>query len=297
MTKPTIGLIGAGRIGNPLALNLLGAGYPVTVYDIRAEAVANLVETGVQFAASPRIVGQNAEIIFLSLTTVDVVETVLFGEEGICAEPLAGAVIIDTSTLMPTRAQYFAQRVSECGGVYLDAPVTGGEGGAKAGTLSFMLGGPEETVKAVMLVLEVVGGTITHMGPSGAGHAAKLVNQLIMCGYFAVITEGFSLAERLGLDMGQLMAAIENGGAQSSMLSNLGRAYCQHQEAPPDATPEYDHYGEVFLKDIYYALQEGHEHRMYMPVSSTAHELFKQMLSRDGGGMSFPLRLMQVWKD
>lgn len=293
MTQPVIGAIGTGRIGNPLALSLLRAGYTVLVCDAREQALTNLLESGAHRMESPGALAQASEIVFLSLPTVEVVQSVLFGEAGVCAAPLKGMIIVDTSTLMPTHAQAFAQRISQRGGAYLDAPVTGGEYGAATGTLSIMVGGSQDAFRAVEPILQVIGDTITYMGASGAGQAAKLVSQSIMAGYFVAIAEGFSLAEQFGLDVEQCFAAIADHGARSELLSAFGRAYFQ----PPsgDQLPDTDHYAELFLKDIHYALQEGHQYRAYMPVTALAYEIAKQMLSRAPRWAHFPLRLLDVW--
>jgi 2-hydroxy-3-oxopropionate reductase len=296
-SKPSVGVIGTGRMGGPIARNLLGAGYTVHVYDIREEAYADLVQGGATYHDSPRAVAEASHVIILSLMTIDTVEKVLFGKDGVACAGLKGRVVIDMSTGIPSQTQRLAARVAALGGAMLDAPVTGGEGGARAGTLNIMVGGNRDAFRRCKPLLEVLGNTIVRVGPSGAGQVAKMANQVIMSAQFAAVIEAFALLEECGVDVTKALEAIETGGAQSRQLTHLGQAYRRAQASSEDEAAESDgdHYALLFSKDLHYALEEGFRHNCPLPITATVHELLKRGLAERREG-SFPLRLIQLWR-
>ncbi len=288
------GVIGTGRIGSPLAKNLLKAGYAVAAYDVRPEASRDLADLGAMIAASPCEVAEQAEVILLSLMRTEIIEEVLFGENGVSQADVQGKIIIDTSTSQPTRTQEFARRLKERGAALVDAPLTGGEGGAQAGTLIFFAGGDQAAFEAVRPVLDVLGRAIYYIGESGSGHVVKLAHQMMMSCYFVTIAEAFAYVEKMGIDGLRFFKAIEHGGPASGILSGFGRSYARviSGETLPDDT----HYPPTFAKDLSYALQESFRHNIYMPAAANAEEVFKQALGMEVEGGSPLLKLLAFWR-
>ncbi|MGE5529726.1 MAG: NAD(P)-dependent oxidoreductase [Patescibacteria group bacterium] len=293
MGLPSVGVIGAGRMGNPMARNLLAAGYAVHVHDLRPEACTGLVSRGAVLCGSPAEVAAAAEIILLSLVHVSAIREVLFGPSGVASVPVAGKVVIDTSTSSPTETRLMAQRLAALGAGMLDAPVTGGVAGAEAGTLNIMAGGDPETYERCLPILQVLGGTVVRVGGSGAGQVAKLANQMMMCGYFAIIAEAFAFVEEMGVDPAKVFQVVETGGARSGLLTGFGRQYVRRAETGEDDPPD-EHYTFLYKKDLHLALEEGHATDCHLPVTAAAHELFKQVLG-SGIKASFPLNLLELW--
>jgi 3-hydroxyisobutyrate dehydrogenase-like beta-hydroxyacid dehydrogenase len=280
-----------------MARNLLKAGYQVHVHDIRRDACADLVRQGAVFKPTPRVIADTSEIVLLSLVSVETVEEVLLGPNGVSGADLARKVIVDTSTGLPSAARRFAAHIAALGGSMLDAPLTGGESGARAGTLNIMVGGDAETFKRCLDVFQVLGDTIVHVGPSGAGQVAKMASQMILSGTYVAILEAFGFVERAGADVGKVFQAIESGGARSPQLSALGNKYLQVRAADEGeaATAAGDHYLKLYDKDIRYALQEGLRHNCDMPIATVAGRVFERGLASRLTG-SFPFRLLQLWR-
>lgn len=288
-----VGVIGTGKIGNPMANNLLSAGYHVEVCDVREEAYKDLVQAGAIARETPAGIAAGCEVIILSLVNPNIVEEVLFGKDGAAESDLSGKIIIDTSTSSPSATEKFAERIGKKGGTFLDAPVTGGEGGAREGTLNIMVGGPKQAFEKCKPILDVLGEKITLVGESGAGHVAKLANQMIMSSYFSIIAEAFSFVENKDVDLERVLEVIEDGGAQSSCLSNMANQY--RQERREGKAVNDTHYTGLFKKDMELALEEGKEDDFYMPTTSTAHEVIKQVVSSEAKG-SFPLKFIELWR-
>lgn len=297
MNKPVVGVVGTGRMGEPMTRNLLKAGYHVNVYDVRDSAYENLLPLGASYQSSPREIGRTSDVILLSLLNAQTVEEVLFGTNGLAAIQINHKLIIDTSSYAPCDTRRFAARIKELGGAMLDAPVTGGEAGARDGTLNIMIGGEDAVFEQASALLAVLGKTVVHIGPSGSGQVAKMVNQILMAGLYVVIVEAFAFAEKADVDVGRILQAVETGGAQSRQLSQLARSYAQSQAGVEDKlSPELDHYLHVYNKDVYCVLQEAHSMNGYTPVTALTHEIFKQVLSGKFPG-AWPLKMIELWRD
>ena len=217
---PFVGFIGLGQLGAPMAANLLAAGYPLTVHNRSRQAEEALAAAGATRAASPAEVAANAEILCLCVTDGAAAEDVLFGDGGAAGRLRAGALVIDFSTIEPAQAQELHRRLQAMGIGCLDAPVTGGTEGAKAGTLSVLVGGAVESVNRARPLLQAVGTTVTHFGPIGSGQQVKAVNQILVAGSYAAVAEAMALGQRLGLPMEAVVAALRPGGAGSWALDN-----------------------------------------------------------------------------
>jgi 3-hydroxyisobutyrate dehydrogenase-like beta-hydroxyacid dehydrogenase len=294
MNSIKTGVIGTGRIGCPMAKNLLKAGYAVAAYDVRPDAYQNLAALGAKIAASPKALAENADVILLSLMRTETIEEVLFGQNGLCEADLSGKYVIDTSTSQPHMTQEFARRLRALGAKLVDAPITGGEAGAKAATLIFFAGGEESAFQAVKPVLEKLGSQLFYFGESGSGHVVKLAHQMMMACYFVSIAEAFAYVEKMGLDGCLFFEAVEQGGPKSNILSGFGKSYLRVMNG--ETLPDDQHYPPTFAKDLSYALQESFREQFYMPAAAAAEEVFKQALGMQVQGGSTPLKLLEFWR-
>lgn len=220
-SQPLVAFLGMGTMGAPMAVNLLNAGYAVTVYN-RTEARAEpVVEQGAALAPTPAAAARRADVLLVCVSDTPDVERVLFDPEtGATLGLAAGALVVDCSTISPAASRDFAARLAEKGVGFVDAPVSGGSEGAIHGTLAIMCGGSEADFARARPVLEAVGKTITHVGPVGAGQVAKAVNQVVIAGTYQSVAEGMVLASRAGVDPERVVAAIRGGAAASWVLDN-----------------------------------------------------------------------------
>jgi 2-hydroxy-3-oxopropionate reductase len=216
--KKNIGFIGLGIMGRPMTLNLLKAGYNVTVYDINKEAVEKLATAGAKGAASPKEVGENSDIIITMVPNSQHVREAVLGENGVAKGAKAGSVVIDMSSITPVASKQIAEELSKEGIEMLDAPVSGGEPGAIAGTLAIMVGGKEEVFESVKDVLYAVGKAVILVGGNGCGVTAKLANQVIVNLNIAAMSEALVLAAKAGIDINKMYQAIRGGLAGSAVL-------------------------------------------------------------------------------
>jgi 3-hydroxyisobutyrate dehydrogenase-like beta-hydroxyacid dehydrogenase len=208
-----------------MAANLLAAGVPLTVHNRNREREAPLVAAGAKGVESPAEAAASARVVMLCLSDGPAVEAVLFGPRGILQTlgrdgQTPAPLVIDFSTIEPARTRDLAERLAERGIGWLDAPVTGGTEGARAGTLSVLVGGAADTVERARPLLEVVGGTVTHFGAVGAGQQAKAINQILVAGSYAAVAEAMALGQRLGLPMDALREALARGAAGSWALEH-----------------------------------------------------------------------------
>ena len=217
--KETIGCIGLGNMGMPMARNLIEAGYPVVAHDLVASRVETLVAEGAAAAGSPAEVASRVSIILSSLPTGQSVEAVVAGPGGIAEGGRAGQVHIDTSTIPPPLCVRLGARLAERGIDMLDAPVTGGKAGAAAGTLGIMVGGSASAFARCRPLFEILGGVIRHFGEAvGSGMHAKLANQIMVGAHLAALAEAFAYGARAGLDLRDLVEVLESGRADSEVL-------------------------------------------------------------------------------
>ena len=220
----TIGFIGLGLMGKPMALNLLKKGFPVVVHSRSRGPVDELVAAGASAASSPADVARTASKIVTMLPDGPDVSLVLEGTNGIFSAMQRGTVILDSSTIAPATAKRLAAATAERGGQFLDGPVSGGEIGAIAGTLAFMIGGEATAVEAMRPVIEAMGSPekLVHVGDSGAGQVCKACNQIVLGGTMAVVAEAIALSRKAGVDPMKVRAALMGGFAQSRVLDVHG---------------------------------------------------------------------------
>jgi len=215
-----IAFIGLGTMGAPMALNLLKAGYAVTVHNRSREKEQPLVDAGAIAAATPQSAAANADIIITCVSDTPDVAAVILEESGVIHGAQSGALVIDMSTISPSVTRSTAARLLEKDIHMLDAPVSGGSEGAQNGTLSIMIGGSAEDVERAIPVLSAMGSTITHVGPIGSGQTTKAINQIIVAGTYWSIAEGMALGLKAGLDMEKVVQAVGSGAAGSWGLTN-----------------------------------------------------------------------------
>jgi 2-hydroxy-3-oxopropionate reductase len=227
-----VGFIGLGIMGQPMSRRLLQAGFSLTVYNRAAAKAQDLLKIGAKWAESPAAVTAASEVIITILPDTPDVETVLFGENGIHQGLSPGKIVVDMSTIAPEATVRFAKRLRQHECELLDAPVSGGENGAIAGTLTVMVGGSEHAFQRCLPLFQAMGRNIHHLGANGNGQRTKLVNQVI-CGLNIVaMSEGLHLAERLGLDNEKVLEVVASGAAGSWMLSNLAPRILQNDFRP-----------------------------------------------------------------
>lgn len=218
-----IGAIGLGIMGAPMTRNLLQAGADVQVWARRPEAARTLVADGARQCESLAELVGGVRVLVLNVSDTSDVESLMLGPGGILEHARPGLSVIDHSTIDPMRTRAIARQAAEREVTFVDAPVSGGEAGARAGTLSLMVGGPEATVARLRPILEVVGSTVTHVGDSGAGQIAKACNQLVVGETLVAVGEAFALAEQAGVDPARVREALLGGFAGSRILEVHGQ--------------------------------------------------------------------------
>src|SRR5580692_2517771 len=227
-----IGFIGTGVMGKPMAANLLRAGHSLSILKRETGKDLLLLELGASSLGSSEEIARMSDVVILMLPDTKTVEGVLFGSRGVASGLKEGAIVIDMSTISPAETVRFSNRLAEKGCDMLDAPVSGGQKGAEAGTLGIMVGGTQRAFDSCCNLFAAMGKTITYTGPSGCGQKTKLVNQLVGATNLLGAVEGIRLARAAGLDPAVTLQAVSSGAASSWMLSNLGPKILQEDFAP-----------------------------------------------------------------
>ena len=272
-----------------MAANLLAAGVPLTVHNRSPERQQPLQTAGARVAGSPAKAAASAQIHALCLTDAAAVEAVLHGPSGLLAGAEPGGLIIDFSTIDPASTQRLAAETAQRGLSWLDAPVTGGTEGARLGTLSVLVGGEASDLERARPVLEVVGGTITHLGPLGSGQRAKAVNQVLVAGCYAAVAEALALGQRLGLPMRDLVAALQEGAAGSWALRH--RALTMLEEQFPLGFKL-----ELHRKDLGIALEAAQGCELQLPITEQVAAM-EDSLMQQGHGQEDVSALLRWFKD
>jgi 3-hydroxyisobutyrate dehydrogenase len=267
-----IGFVGLGIMGKPMARNLLKAGYALTVYSRRREAVEALITEGAQGAYSLREVGERSTVVITMVTDTPDVQQVVLGSDGILSSLPSGGTIIDMSTISPTATREIAVATQTKGIHFLDAPVSGGEGGAIAGTLSIMVGGEASAFNTCLPILQAMGKNIIHVGPSGSGQLVKLCNQIAVAVTNLAMSEALIFAAKAGVNLELMHQAISGGAAGSWQLSNLAPRVFQRDFAPGFMV-------KLQQKDLRLVLQEADRLRLALPATSLVHNLFNALES------------------
>jgi len=284
--KPAVGFIGIGAMGEPMALNLIKAGYQLTVYARRAEAAAALVQAGAALAATPAEVARASDIVVTMVTTAADCEQVTLGAQGIIEGAAAGAVVIDMATISPLAARRIAEALATRGIEHIDAPVSGGPMGAREGTLSIMAGGAEPVFARVKPLFEAMGKTILHMGDHGAGQVTKACNQLSLTVTLQGVAEAMNLAARCGVDPVKVREAMLGGFAASRVLELFGKRMVERNfEHGVDAR--------FYHKDLNIVLGLTHELGLPSPAAAVTLQQINALVGRGGAYSDFS-RMIEV---
>ncbi|MBI2166590.1 MAG: NAD(P)-dependent oxidoreductase [Chloroflexi bacterium] len=281
-----VGFIGLGIMGRPMAINLLRAGFPLTVWNRTPTKTQALVSEGASAASSPRELAERSTVIITIVTDAPDVEEVVLGPQGVVHGAKSGSVVIDMSTISPRATREIAARLAQHGVHMLDAPVTGGEVGAQQGTLSIMVGGERAVFERCLPVFQALGKRITYIGGSGAGQTAKLVNQIIVAGTLLAVCEGLLFAARSGVDLQATLDAVSGGAAQSWQLENQAPRILRGDFAPGFMV-------KLMQKDLRIVLDVGRELALSLLATGQVHQLFRA-LEAQGLGQEGTQALMKV---
>jgi 2-hydroxy-3-oxopropionate reductase len=271
-----IGFIGVGRMGGPMALNLHHAGFAVRAYDVSPEPLQAVAQAGLEVADSLAAAVVDADVIILMLPSDDALRQVMEGDNGLLGRLRAGQIVLDMSSSMLATSQRIAAAVAERGAAMLDAPVSGGEPGARAGTLSIMVGGEPAALERCRPALAAMGSTVTYIGGNGMGLIAKYVNQMLMEASFCVVAEAFALAAKAGANLDAVYQAVRSG---------LGGSRVLDQMVPQLLAGDFGSGRELTLqyKDGAYALAASEAMGAWTPITELTHELFAQAVSAGQG--------------
>ncbi|MFC2969231.1 NAD(P)-dependent oxidoreductase [Acidimangrovimonas pyrenivorans] len=272
--KSTIGFIGLGIMGRHMAGHILAAGYPLQVYNRTAAKAAPLVEQGAVLAENPGALAAACDVVITIVGYPADVEEVYFGDNGIIANARPGTVLVDMTTSSPELAQRIAAAAAGKGLAALDAPVSGGDIGARDGKLAIMVGGAAETFDSVLPVFETMGARIALMGPAGAGQHTKMANQIAIASTMLAVSESLSYAEAAGLDPAKVIEVVGTGAAASFLLNGLGPKIAARDYAP-------GFFVHHFVKDMSIALSEAERMGLDLPGLALARSLYQKLV--DGG--------------
>ena len=270
MAQATIGWIGTGVMGVSMAKHLMAAGHPLVIHTRTRARAEPLLAAGAQWAESPLAVAEQAEIVCSMVGYPEDVEVTHLGPQGTLSAAKAPALLIDFTTSSPALAQRIAERGAALGTQAIDAPVSGGDIGARNATLSIMCGGTEAAFQAARPVLDLVGKTVVLQGPAGAGQHTKMVNQLLIAGTMLGMAEALSYAKKVGLNPETVLQSVGGGAAASWSLTNLAPRILKSDFAP-------GFFIEHFLKDLRIALDEARALGLDLPCATAAERTYRAL--------------------
>lgn len=276
--KPAIGFIGLGIMGRQMAANLLSAGYSLVVYDVVRRAAEATAERGAQMGGSCKDVAARSDLVISMVPDSPDVEMVALGPEGIVEAARPGLIYVDMSTISPQTAVKVAEKLTEKGVRCLDAPVSGGETGAREAALSIMVGGPEDLFAEVLPVFRAMGKTITHCGPNGAGQIVKACNQIQVALNFIGMAEALVLGTKAGVDPAVILKVLSGGYAQTRVMDARGPRIIKG-----DFEPGFK--GKLHYKDLNIVMATARELHVPLPATAVAQELFGTLLASGRGEM------------
>ena len=273
-----VGYIGLGLMGKAIARNILKAGFHLIVHNRSQAAVRELVKEGAIPATSPAEVASQVDVVFTNLPDSPDVELVALGENGIITGAHAGLIYVDNSSIKPATARYIAAVLGEKGVQCLDAPVSGGDIGAKQGTLAIMVGGPAAALESVRPVFDAIGKTVTHVGDSGAGQIAKAANQIMVAAQMVAMGELLIFSKKAGADPHKVVDAIKGGAAQCWTLDvKPARLFAGNR------TPGFK--AHMQAKDLNIILETAHQYGIPLPSAAVDAQLFNAMLEMGLGDL------------
>lgn len=270
MAKPTLGVVGVGRMGSRMAQNLLKSGYPVVVYDVVPKGVQDLVAQGAKAAGSPKELASQVDAVLSSLPGPPEVEAAYVGQDGVVAGAKPGALLIDLTSNDPSSAQKVAKAAEAKGLKFLDAPVSGGVTGAQNATLTIMVGGHQADFDEALPILQALGKNITLCGPTGAGCVVKIVNQLFVGVLSATVAEGMMLGTKWGVDPVTMYNVLNTGFAGSTILTRHVTNFILKGDYEPGFTIN------LLSKDIWLALSLGRELDVPLDVTAATSQILER---------------------
>ncbi|MCH7519601.1 MAG: NAD(P)-dependent oxidoreductase [Candidatus Dadabacteria bacterium] len=265
--RTTIGWIGTGVMGSPMCLHLIKKHYKAIVNNRTKRKAKQLIDNGAKWAQSPKAVAENADVIFTIVGFPKDVRQVYFGKDGIIEGLKKGSVLVDMTTTEPSLAEEIYEEARRKGASSVDAPVSGGDIGAQAGTLSIMVGGDKDAVNTVMPLLKFMGENIVHQGGAGKGQHAKMCNQIMASALMIGMCETLLYGYKAGLDLNTMLSSVSKGAAASWMLDNLAPRIVKR-----DFKPGF--YVEHFIKDMGIALKEAERMNLMLPGLSLVNQLY-----------------------
>ncbi|MGN1401900.1 MAG: NAD(P)-dependent oxidoreductase [Bacillus sp. (in: firmicutes)] len=283
-----IGFIGTGVMGSSMASNLMKNGFRLAVYSRTKEKADNLLKEGAEWADSPKALAEKADVIISIVGYPHDVENIYLGEDGVIANGREGAYLIDMTTSRPSLAKKIYIAAKEKGMKALDAPVSGGDIGAKSGNLAIMVGGDEEDYQAVCPLFEAMGKNIVYQGPAGAGQHTKMCNQIVIASNMIGVTEAIVYAEKAGLQPERVLESISTGAAASWSLSNLAPRILNEDYSP-------GFFVKHFIKDMQIALEEAKEMDLQFPGLELSKSMYEE-IEKKGEGDSGTQALRKYWE-
>lgn len=271
-----IAFIGLGTMGIGMSLNLLKAGHDVTVHNRTRQKEEAVAKEGATRAETPRQAAEGADIVVTMVSDTPDVEEVVLGDDGVIHGAPQGAIVIDMSTISPAATRQIAEALGKKGIKMLDAPVSGGPEGAEQGTLAIMVGGDPADFAKTLPILEIMGKTVTHVGPIGAGQITKAINQILISGTYLTVAEGLTLGIKAGLDMEKVIAAISGGAASSWVLHNRG-INVVNNTYPLGFRVRLHH------KDLKIALDTARELEVTLPATALVAQIENGLIARGYG--------------
>ena len=286
----TIGFIGLGIMGKPMARNLMKAGYQLVVYNRSSGSMNELAAEGARTASNAREVAEQSNVVITMLPDSPQVQEVMTGENGVLAGAKANALVIDMSTISPVVTQQLAQAAQARGVHMLDAPVSGGDVGAQQGTLSIMVGGSSEDFERAKPLLEVLGKTIVHVGGTGAGQVVKACNQVVVALTIEAVSEALVLGSKAGVDPEVILRVLSGGLAANRVMEVRGPNFLQHNFQPGFKIA-------LHQKDLGIALAAGREYGVPLPVTAIVDQMLQALKLRGQGDQdhSALLTLIEDW--
>ncbi len=272
----TVGFIGLGIMGMPMARNLMKAGFEVTVYNRTASKVNQIASEGAKMANSPGELASACPVVITIVSDTPDVEAIILGEDGVIEGIKADSVVIDMSTISPQTTRDIAARLKEKGAHMIDAPVSGGEQGAINGTLSIMAGGDAQIIERCRPILEAMGKSITHVGPNGAGQAVKLMNQILVSGNLNAVVEALVFGQKSGLDLEKAIDAVQGGAAGSWQLANLAPRIIKRDFRPGFMI-------DLMQKDLKLVMETAEATKTPLPVASFIRQMYYSLQSAGEG--------------
>jgi 2-hydroxy-3-oxopropionate reductase len=272
----TIGFIGLGIMGRPMAENLREADYELVVYNRTEEKADDFVEGGGEKASSPREVAEKSDVVITMLPDSPQVEELVLGEDGVAAGMSEGKLYIDMSSIAPATSRRLHEVLEAKGVEAVDAPVSGGQPAAESGELAIMVGGSDDAVERARAILEVMGKAVTHIGPPGAGQVAKAANQVVVALTIQAVSEALTLARKSGVDAAKVREALLGGLAQSKILEMHGERMLEHEFDPGFKLS-------LHRKDLAIALQAAREEGVPLLATAQAAEVMNALIASGHG--------------